>query len=83
MPETDLELKLRDAITEICRKDLSGVTRDTDLVMALGLDSLAGLRMLATLEDRFQVRFPDQRLGEFRTLQQLMDFLVDHTGEST
>ena len=48
---------------------------DDDLVRELGLDSLAGLRVLAAVEKRFDVRFPDERLGEFRTLRQLLDFV--------
>ena len=41
----------------------------------LGLDSLAALRVLAAVEKRFDVRLPDERLGEFRTLRHVLDFL--------
>lgn len=82
MPAPELESKLRHAVSEIGGKDLSAIDLEADLITELGLDSLAGLRLLAALEKRFQVRFPDQRLGEFRTLAQLLDFLENQPGES-
>jgi acyl carrier protein len=81
MPEPNLERDLRNALAEICRRDFSGMDLETDLILELDLDSLAGLRLLAALEKRFQVRFPDRRLGEFRTLRQLLDFLANPSGE--
>ena len=36
----------------------------------------AALRLLAAVEKRFGVRFPDDRLGEFRTLRQLRDYIA-------
>jgi acyl carrier protein len=56
--------------------DLNSIGLDDDLVRVLGLDSLAALRLLATVEKRFGVRFPDERLAEFRTLRQLRDFIA-------
>ena len=47
----------------------------------LGLDSLAALRLLAAVEKRFGVRFPDERLAEFRTLRKLLDFIAQHGQE--
>ena len=46
---------------------------DDDLARELAIDSLAGLRVLAAVEKRFDVRFPDERLSELRTLRQLLD----------
>jgi acyl carrier protein len=83
MPDPILEPQLRKVLTEICQKDLSTVSLDADLIMELGLDSLAGLRLLAALEKKFQIRFPDHRLGEFRTMRQLLDFLETQPGEPT
>jgi acyl carrier protein len=66
------ERALRTLLSEISGKDLSGISLDTDLVRTLDLDSLAALRLLATVEKRFQARFPDDRLAEFRTLRHLL-----------
>jgi acyl carrier protein len=75
MREGDLEQRLRLVLAEVSKHDLTHIGLDEDLVRALGLDSLAALRLLAAVEKRFGVRFPDHRLGEFRTLRQLCDFI--------
>jgi len=76
MPEPNREEELRHMLSDISGRDASSIGVESDLVDELGLDSLAGLRILAGVEKRFNVRFPDHRLGEFRTLQQLLDFIA-------
>jgi acyl carrier protein len=83
MQREDLERRLRRVLSEAARRDLSNTDLDADLVEELGLDSLAALRLLAAVEKRFDVRFPDERLGEFRTLRQLCDFLAGAAKEKT
>jgi acyl carrier protein len=73
---------LRRLLGEVSRHDLSRTGLDDDLVRELGLDSLAALRMLAAVEKRFGVRFPDEQLAEFRTLRQLLEFITQTTRES-
>ena len=75
MSDQDLEQRLRAVLGEVSKKDLGCIGVDDDLVRELGLDSLAALRLLAAVEKRFGVRFPDDRLTEFRTLRQLCDFI--------
>jgi acyl carrier protein len=75
------EQRLRTILSEVSRSDLSRTGLDADLVRELGLDSLAALRLLAAVEKRFGVRFPDDRLAEFRTLRQLVDFIAQYQPE--
>lgn len=70
------ETELRALLSNVYREDLSVVGLDTDLVHELGLDSLGGLRLLAAVEKRFNVRVPDQKLGELRTLNELLDVIA-------
>jgi acyl carrier protein len=79
---SDREQRLRNVLAEVSHKDLLRPGLDDDLVRELGLDSLAALRLLAAVEKRFGVRFPDERLAEFRTLRQLLDFIAQHGQES-
>lgn len=66
----NIESELRGILAECCRRDLSQVGDDADLVRELGLDSLAMLRLLAEVEMRLGVRFPDAELSRLRTLRQ-------------
>ena len=69
---SDLEKKLRDLVAKIARADACSVGMDDDVMATLGLDSLAALRMLATVEKQFGIRFPDDRLAQMRTLRQIL-----------
>ena len=75
MSERSREKDLRTLLAEVSGQDAWRVGSDDDLVYELGLDSLAGLRMLAAVEKRFGIRFPDEHLGEIRTLKQLLDLI--------
>ncbi len=75
MSEPSREKDLRTLLAEVSGQDTSIVGPDDDLTHTLGLDSLAGLRLLAAVEKRFGVRFPDDRLGEIRTLKQLLELI--------
>lgn len=75
MNEGSPRTRLRMLLAEVSGKDAWRVGIDDDLVYELGLDSLAALRLLAGVEKRFGIRFPDDHLGDIRTLQQLLDFI--------
>jgi acyl carrier protein len=78
MSEANIERRLRSVLSEVSRQDVSRPGLDDDLVRELGLDSLAALRLLAAVEKRFAVRFPDDRLADFRTLRILCDFIAGY-----
>lgn len=67
------EQELRALFSRVSKADAGGVGLDDDLMDALGLDSLASLRLLAAVEKHFGIRFPDERLAEFRTLRKILD----------
>lgn len=70
---TDIAAQLRNLLTELSQRDVDELNADDDLLAALDLDSLAALRMLAAVEKRFNVRFPDDQLSELRTLGRLVE----------
>ena len=77
MSSEEIEARVRTVLAEACRRDVSSLRPDDDLVETLGLDSLQGLQVLARLEGRFGVRFPDERLAELRTLRRLISAIQD------
>lgn len=76
-----LEEDLRTLLAETSKAEVSAVELEDDLVRELGLDSLGGLRLLAGVEKRFDVRFPDDRLAEFRTMRQILVFIATEKGD--
>lgn len=80
--EREIEARVRSIVREITRRDASTTTRDDDLVEAMGIDSLQGLQILATVEKRLAVRLPDDQLAEMRTIGRIVDAVRAHQAES-
>jgi Phosphopantetheine attachment site len=55
---------------------------DVDLVRALGLDSLALLRLAAEVELRLGIRLPDSSLSHLRTIRQFVEAIEAGNGSS-
>jgi len=66
------ERELRRLIADASRQPDSKFELDTELAGQLGMDSLSRLRLLALIEKRFDVHFPDERLSDLHTMRQLL-----------
>jgi len=75
-----LEREIRALGAEVFGSDLSSVDPEADLAAATGVDSLTTLRFLAAVERRYEVRFPDDRLGEIRSLAQVLEYVEGEQG---
>jgi acyl carrier protein len=78
MSSQAVENELRELLGRVAKVDTTGLQLDDDLRAALGIDSLAGLRLLAAVEKQYGVRFPDEQLVSYRTLRQILDFVAAH-----
>jgi acyl carrier protein len=76
------ESQVRELVAGATRRDVSGLGLDDDIVCKLGIDSLAGLRVLAGLEKKFDLRIPDERLSGIRTMRQLLEIIDDLGGRN-
>ncbi|MDA0322994.1 MAG: acyl carrier protein [Verrucomicrobia bacterium] len=71
----DLENELREMFESVTGRETGDCGPGDDLVAALGVDSLTGLRFLAHTEKKYDVRFPDEQLSGFRTLASIARFI--------
>jgi acyl carrier protein len=69
----DLDEGIRQIIARISARDLSTLGPDDDLVETLGVDSLQGLQILASVEGRFGLRLPDDELITLRTIRRIVN----------
>ncbi|MER7166285.1 acyl carrier protein [Micromonospora sp. NPDC000207] len=67
-------------VTALTRKLMTDdVDRDInpgDTFVELGLDSLKLVDLLAAAESHFDIEVPDEEVGNFTTVQDLVDFVV-------
>ena len=64
----------RDLATEIAEKDFSFVQED-NAIAELGIDSLAMLELVGTMERQLSIRVPDEKLVGLVTVRQLLDLV--------
>ena len=79
MQETFDAAKLLDLLREVTvelQLDLTDVGPETTL-QEMNLDSLDQLEFLTALEDRTGQRIPDEKVGEIKTIQDIINCLLD------
>ena len=69
------ESELRAAVAAYSQQDVSNLGLDDDLVEVLNIDILNGQELLAAVEERFGLTFPDEKLSELRTFRRILDAL--------
>jgi acyl carrier protein len=64
----------RDLASEIAEKDFSFVQED-NAIAELGIDSLAMLELVGTMERQLSIRVPDEKLVGLVTVRELLDIV--------
>ena len=70
------------AALEVDNRKLSGLTKET-VISTLGMDSVAIMELVSYLEEKLEVRIPDEELGKVRTIGDLSDCLQRHLPPGT
>ena len=60
-------------ISMITKKPANVIKPESDLRADLGMDSLAALDLLVTLEEQYQLVIPQEAAANFKTLQNVLD----------
>lgn len=77
----DNYLKIEDAVKEVLAKhthiDPAKIAPDMLLVEELGLDSFGAVEIIFDLEEKFDVKIPDESVYQAKTVKDIVDFLVE------
>lgn len=57
--------------------DADSITEDTDIAEELGVQSSQRITMTASIENEFDVMIPVARFGNYKTIGDLADFIMD------
>lgn len=57
--------------------DAAKITEDTNIAEELGVTSMQRVALSASIENEFDVMIPVARLGKFKTIGELTDFVMD------
>ena len=67
--------KVREILAEQLELDPEIITLDTNIVDDLDADSLDFVEMITTIEDEFNIVVTDEKVGDFKTVRQVVEFL--------
>ena len=67
--------KVRDILAEQLELDPETITLDTNIVDDLDADSLDFVEMITSIEDEFDIVITDEKVGDFKTVRQVVDYL--------
>lgn len=67
--------KVREILAEQLELDLESITLDTNIVDDLDADSLDFVEMITSLEDEYGVVVTDEKVGDFKTVRQIVEYL--------
>ncbi len=67
--------KVRDILAEQLELDPETITLDTNIIDDLDADSLDFVEMITSIEDEFDIVITDEKVGDFKTVRQVVDYL--------
>ncbi len=59
------------------RKDASEINENTNIAEELGVQSMQRVAMSASIEDEYDVMIPVAKFGQFETIGDLVDFVME------
>lgn len=69
--------KVRTILAEQLELDENDITMETNILDDLEADSLDFVEMVTTIEDEFNLVITDEKVGDFKTVRQVVEFLKE------
>ena len=73
--------KVVNLMTATLKKRGIEISKDTDLVADLGLNSLDIAELVCVFEDEFQIEIPDRDIGKLRKISDIVAYLDNKSKE--
>ncbi|KIF79600.1 acyl carrier protein [Streptomyces sp. 150FB] len=75
---TDILDAIAKIVEEVAGVDAAAVTTEKSFTDDLDIDSLSMAEIAVAVEDRFEVKIPDNQVGELRTVGDAVSYVADH-----
>ncbi len=75
---TDILDAVAEIVEEVAGVNSAEVTTEKSFADDLGIDSLLMVEITVLIEDRFEVKIPDDRSAEWRTVGDAVSYIADH-----
>jgi acyl carrier protein len=81
-PMSTVEERVKKIVAEQLGVKDEEVTNDASFVDDLGADSLDTVELVMALEEEFETEIPDEDAEKITTVQQAIDYIVQHQSKS-
>ncbi len=72
----EIEHKVLAVLADKCCMEVEEIHLQSDLIEDLGMDSLDAVETVFEFEEAYGIEIPDERVREFRRVQDIVDYLV-------
>lgn len=76
---SDVKERVKQIIVEQLEVKDEEITMESSFDDDLGADSLAQIELVMALEEEFKIEIPDEEADKIRTVQQVIDYVTEHT----
>lgn len=67
--------KVKELVAEQLGVDKSTIAENSNIIEDLGADSLDVIEMLMTLEEEYEITIPDEKIGQIKTIGQIVELI--------
>ncbi len=71
--------KLKEILIKHSENENMLITENTVLLTDLGLNSYELVDLICDVENEFDIEIPDRAIGDFKTVKNVMDFIVSNS----
>lgn len=69
--------KVKELVAEQLGIEKDTITVESNIIEDLGADSLDTIEMLMTLEDEYGISIPDDKIGQIKTIGQIVELIEE------
>lgn len=69
--------KVKELVAEQLGISKDTITAESNIIEDLGADSLDVIEMLMTLEDEYGITIPDEKIGQIKTIGQIVELIEE------
>jgi len=68
----NIEQQIRESVAKVIKMPVEKIDPNADLFKELGVDSLLGVEIFATLDKQFHIDIPENKLEKIKTLNDII-----------
>ena len=81
MDRSEITQKVIQTLAKMLSQNEEDITPQSRLLEDLSMDSFTGVEMLFELEDQYKIEIPDEEVGEFKIVEDIVESIMEKLGK--